>query len=82
LGRYETGVEGFLPQMFKGDENWVHNFEPVLTRQLTKRQPNDISSKKKFNSAPSVGKNVAAIFWNEKCVIFVHFLLRGDYSEL
>lgn len=62
----KTGGDGLLSQIFMGDKNWTHHFDPILKLQFTKWQPNDIPSKKIFKSVPSVGKKFCSLVLYKK----------------
>ena len=77
LHLYDNGGEGFLLQIVKGDETWVHYFEPKTKQQLMERHHMTSPRKKKFKSVSSAGKIMVTVFGMRKVLFLCNFLPRG-----
>jgi len=78
LKRFEAEGDGFLERIVTGDETWVHYQQPE-TKKAGKEWRHTSSPKpKKFRTQPSAGKVMLIPFWDERGLIFEHYMPRGN----
>jgi len=78
LKRFEAEGDGFLGRTATGDETWVHYHQPE-TRKARKEWRRTSSPKpKKFRTQPSAEKVILTLFWDERGVIFEHYVPRKN----
>ena len=66
--------DDFLLHLVTVDETWVHYYVPENKAQSHQWVGPGSPRPKKFKTQPSVGKVMATVFWDAKCVIMLDFL--------
>jgi len=78
LKRFEAEGDGFLGRIGTGDETCVHLHQPK-TKKTSKEWRHTYSPKlKKIRTQPSAGKVMLTVFWDERGVIWEHYMPRGN----
>jgi [histone H3]-lysine36 N-dimethyltransferase SETMAR len=78
LERYQTEGEDFMNCIITGDESWAHYYEPETKRQSMQWHHLGSPSPKKFKCSASAGKVMITVFWDNRGVLFVDFLPKGQ----
>ena len=78
LKRLEAEGDGFLGRTGTGYETWVH-YHQLETKKASKEWRHTSTPKpKKFRTQPSAGKVMLTLFWDERGVIFEHYMPRRN----
>jgi len=78
LKRFEAEGDGFLWRIVKGDETWVHYYQPETKKASEEWRHTSSLKPKKFRTQPSVGKVMLTLFWDKRGVILEHYMPRGN----
>ena len=74
LVHFEKEGEDFLKKIIRGDETWVHHYDPENIRQSMEYRHKELSQQKKFKTQASAGKVMLTVFWNSERVVLADFL--------
>jgi hypothetical protein len=76
LAHYHKG-DNFLQWIVKGDETWVHHYQPETKWKSMQWKRLSSPVAKKFRTKPSAGKLMLTIFWDSEGPILETYLKHG-----
>jgi hypothetical protein len=82
LRTFEAEGGGFLTRIVTGVETWVHYHQPKTKRASTEWSHPSLQKPKKSRKKPSAGKVMLTLFWDERGVIFEHYMSRGNTGAM
>jgi hypothetical protein len=53
------------------DETWIHHYTPESKQQSKQWTEAGCSASKIIRSVPSAGKDMASVFWDAECLLFI-----------
>jgi histone-lysine N-methyltransferase SETMAR len=69
--------EWLIARLVTGDESWFHCQNPEIKRQSVQWK-HDSPCPKKFQTAPSAGKQMASVFWDIEGILLIEWLPHGQ----
>jgi len=70
--------DSFVGRIVTGDETWGHYHQPETKKAIKEWRHTSSPKSKKFRTQPSDGRVMLTLFWDERGVIFEHYMPRGN----
>ena len=74
---YSANPEDFHTRLVRGDETWLHHWDPDTKKESMQWKRPGSPPPKKFRTQPSVSKVMATVFWDFKGIILIDYKPAG-----
>ena len=81
LKRFRSKKDDFLSRLVTVDETWFHYYEPENKAQSRQSVGPGSPRPKKFETQPSAGKVMAAVFWDAQGGYYVGLSSKEKYNN-